>query len=490
MDKNTVFTPRTEEEIIKIIEFAKSTQCSLHCFSGGFNWGYGVNAPIDSVSVQLNLAHMNKIISFDEPLGILKIEPGVTQGQLEEYLILNNYQYYVPNNGAGKRASLVGNALERGFGIAPIQDHASSILSVRGVLSDGSVYESALREVDSKLADCFSWGIGPQIDKLVTQSSWIIVTEMSIQLKRKHECTDVLLLPFSEKKLSQVMEMLRSLMSYDEVNLGSIKIFNRKQVIEVKETFMDKTFFSQDEWFMTIIIYSNSVTRSAVLKLLKMRIRNFIKGKISILNESRINKIISLLKLLPDKISLNPISKLNDLNQMLRLAQGFTSEVGYRALDIGFDYLNTKQFDFDKFDKNLIWLSPICPLEPSRAMELINLLRKMNTHPQFKFNTFTWTVLNQRTLAMVIPILYEKNNTNTQDDFWSWYKTVHLELKNNGFIPYRFHNNMMDFLREELLPKYFTHVKKIEGAMDPNSLILQGRYFKRVSSSAMNRMVS
>ena len=113
----------------------------------------------------------------------------------------------------------------------------------------------------------------------------------------------------------------------------------------------------------------------------------------------------------------------------------------------------------------------------------------MNTHPQFKFNTFTWTVLNQRTLAMVIPILFEKNGQN-DEAFWSWYKNIHLELKNHGFIPYRFHNHMMDFLRDELLPKYFTHVKKVESVLDPNSLILQGRYFKRVNSSAIKRMVS
>ena len=490
MDKKLVFTPQSEEEIFKIIEQAKGSQSSVHCFSGGFNWGYGGNAPIDSTSLQIDLTQMNKIISFDEHLGILKIEPGVTQGQLEEFLISNNYDYYVPTNGAGKRGSIVGNALERGFGIAPIQDHASSILSVRGILSDGSLYESALSEIDSKLADCFTWGVGPQIDKLVTQSSWIIVTEMSIQLKRKHECTDVLLFTFDEKKLDRVMGMLRNLMSYDEVNLGSIKIFNRKQVIEKKESFIDKTFFSQDEWFMTIIIYSNSVTRSAVLKLLKERIRKYINGKITILNDSKIKRAISILGFLPRKWSQNPISKLNDLSQMLRLAQGFTSEVGYRALDIGFDYQNSKPFDFDNFGKNLIWLSPICPLDPQRAQELINVLRKINIHPHFKFNTFTWTVLNQRTLAMVIPILYEKNGLVGEDDFWNWYKNIHLELKNHGFIPYRFHNNMMNFLKEELLPKYSIHVKKIESALDPSSLILKGRYFKRLTSKAINRMAS
>jgi len=91
----------------------------------------------------------------------------------------------------------------------------------------------------------------------------------------------------------------------------------------------------------------------------------------------------------------------------------------------------------------------------------------------FDLQTFTWTVLNQRCLALVIPIKYLSSQEST---FWDWYKKLHLEMKSHGFIPYRFHIHMMDFLKSELLPEHFKRVAKFEQAFDPKSQILNGRY--------------
>ncbi|NOT80819.1 MAG: FAD-dependent oxidoreductase [Bacteriovoracaceae bacterium] len=473
MKTKSILSPHSEKEIIQAVHQAQESNRSIHCFSAGFNWGYGTNSAIDNQAIHLDLSQMNQIISFDKDLGILKIEPGVTQGDLQAYLEKNNYDYHVPNNGAGHRASIMGNALERGFGIAPLQDHASSILSIRGILSDGSIYESALKEIDPKLADCFSWGVGPQLDKMVSQSSWIIVTEMSIQLKKRQECTDIILLTFSEAQLGQIILMLQNLMSEMEGSIGSIKIFNRKQVIKNNDSLINRIFFSYDEWFLTIVIYSHSLTRNSIIKLTKKRIRQFLKAKVSILNSGKIHFLTKLFSLIPGNESSEHFFKIKDLNEMMNLARGRTSEVGFKALDVDFDYLKNDQFDFAKFDKKLVWFSPICPLIPARALQLIDLVRTLNVDSEFKFKTYTWTILNQRTLALVMPIVYDFDKN---ENFWEWYKKIHIEMKEKGFIPYRFHNEMMPTLREDLLPHYYGHVKKFENAMNPNSLILKGRY--------------
>lgn len=473
MKTEKVLSPHSEREIILAVQRARETNTSIHCFSAGFNWGYGTNSPADDQAISLDLSQMNQIISFDKDLGILKIQPGVTQGELQAFLEKNLYDYHVPNNGAGHRASIMGNALERGFGIAPLQDHASSILSIRGVLSDGSIYESALKEIDPKLADCFSWGVGPQLDKMVSQSSWIIVTEMSLQLKKRQECTDVMLLTFSEAQLGQVILMLQTLMSEDDGSIGSIKIFNRKQVIKNNDSIINKMFFSCDEWFLTVVIYSHSITRKSILKLTKKRIRQFLNAKISTLNTRKIHFLMKLFSFLPGHNTSEHFFKIKDLMEMLNLARGRTSEVGFKALDVEFDYIKNKQFDFTNFDKKLVWLSPICPLDPKSALQLIALVKNLNSKSDFKFKTYTWTILNQRTLALVMPIVYDQEDA---EKFWEWYKKIHIEMKDEGFIPYRFHNEMMSTLREELLPKYYCHVKKFENAMNPNSLILKGRY--------------
>ena len=68
----------------------------------------------------------------------------------------------VPVTGAGPTCSLVGNALERGYGITPYTDHFGAVTDIEAVLPDGSAYRTALREIaGDELARLFKWGIGP-----------------------------------------------------------------------------------------------------------------------------------------------------------------------------------------------------------------------------------------------------------------------------------------------------------------------------------------
>lgn len=471
---NTIhIAPITENEVINTIISANENGKSIHCYSAGFNWGYGANNSIDKEAVSIDLSKMNKIISFDVDLGILKMQPGVTQGQLLDYLKTNNHEYYVPNTGAGSRGSILGNALERGFGIAPIHDHASSILSVRGILGDGSVYESALKEIDPLLADCFPWGVGPQLDKMISQSSWIVITEVSIQLKKRHPKNDVVIISFSNDEFKNVINCLRELLSIDDGNIGSIKIFNRNQILTENMKSDNSNYFKNNEWFMSLIIYSHAETRKGLIALTKKVMKKYTSEPIRILNLRKVNFLINLLSKIPLKVIKHNLRKLSDLKELMNLANGEVSEAGFRALNINYNYTSGKLFEISKFNQELVWLSPICPLEPGKAEGLLKLIQKLNTHPDFKFNTYTWTILNQRTLALVIPILFDKDK---KDEFFKWYEDIHLELKKEGYIPYRFHISMMNMVREKLLPNYFKHVEKFEKAFDPKNTILKDRY--------------
>ena len=50
--------------------------------SCGHNWGYGANSPVLNHQAILDLSELRTICDFDEKLGVVEIEPGVTQGQL------------------------------------------------------------------------------------------------------------------------------------------------------------------------------------------------------------------------------------------------------------------------------------------------------------------------------------------------------------------------------------------------------------------------
>jgi len=73
----------------------------------GKNWGYGDACAPSNGQVIVDLRHMNRINIVDEKLAYAVIEPGVTQGQLFQFLQDNHPGLWMDATGAGPSASLV-----------------------------------------------------------------------------------------------------------------------------------------------------------------------------------------------------------------------------------------------------------------------------------------------------------------------------------------------------------------------------------------------
>ncbi len=70
----------TEDEIRRALSHARLFGLSVHPISSGHNWGYGTARPADTgTSVIFDLSAMNRILEFDRSLGVVVVEPGVTQ---------------------------------------------------------------------------------------------------------------------------------------------------------------------------------------------------------------------------------------------------------------------------------------------------------------------------------------------------------------------------------------------------------------------------
>jgi FAD/FMN-containing dehydrogenase len=130
--------PRSEADVAGIVRIANNCQVPLYTISTGHNWGYGSALPVRDGCVILDLSRMDRILDMDVELGLVTLEPGVTQKQLYDYLESRNLNFFVPTTGAGPTASIVGNALERGFGMTPEEDHFRAITSIRAVLPNAS----------------------------------------------------------------------------------------------------------------------------------------------------------------------------------------------------------------------------------------------------------------------------------------------------------------------------------------------------------------
>src|SRR5689334_2655117 len=137
-----IVRPGNREEVQECLRAATRWQVPVYPISTGRNWGYGSRVPASDGCVLLDLGRMNRIVDFNEELGYVTVEPGVTQAQLQAFLAERNSRLWMDSTGASPHCSLIGNAVERGFGHTPYGDHFAHSSNLEVVLPQGDVMET------------------------------------------------------------------------------------------------------------------------------------------------------------------------------------------------------------------------------------------------------------------------------------------------------------------------------------------------------------
>src|SRR5262249_23872360 len=133
--------------------------------------------------VLLDLSRMNRILDFNEELAYATVEPGVTQRQLFAFLQERKSRLWVDATGSSPDCSLIGNAMERGFGHTPYGEHIANTCGFEVVLPTGEVVETGFsRYPNVHAAPVYRWGLGPSLDGLFAQSNLGVVTRMTFWL--------------------------------------------------------------------------------------------------------------------------------------------------------------------------------------------------------------------------------------------------------------------------------------------------------------------
>ena len=136
----------------------------------------------------VDLSRMNRILECNAELGYVVVEPGVSQQQLYDHVRQAAPGYWVDCTGAGPDASIVGNAVERGFGHTPYGDHVRTSCGMEVVLANGEVLRTGFGHyAGARTAQVYPYGVGPVLDGLFTQSNFGIVTRLGVWLYPKPE---------------------------------------------------------------------------------------------------------------------------------------------------------------------------------------------------------------------------------------------------------------------------------------------------------------
>jgi 4-cresol dehydrogenase (hydroxylating) len=96
-----ILRPADTGQIQECLRIANRFRIPVYPVSSGKNWGYGSSVPVADSSVLLDLGRLNQIVDFSEELAYVTVEPGVTQGQLYEFLQARKSNLWLDATGAG-----------------------------------------------------------------------------------------------------------------------------------------------------------------------------------------------------------------------------------------------------------------------------------------------------------------------------------------------------------------------------------------------------
>lgn len=474
---------RSKAELIAVLRIANEHHVKVYPISTGNNWGYGCALPIVNECLILDLSAMNGIVEFNRQFGIVTIEPGVTQQQLYEFLIENDENYFVPTTGAGPNCSLIGNILERGYGLAPICDHSDSVYAIEAVLADGSIYNGSFPAQCTALNKIYHWSVGPNIDALLLQSNFAIITQMSIKLIPKSDDMELISLFVPMTINEDICYFLQKVQhEIGSTHMSNISLMNMNRFLKFSHTQIKKNslvdqyiikHMPSSGWLIFFAIYGNK----DMIKVIKKTIRKSmcIKGiKQSYLSEKRY-------------VFLNGVFKyFNYMNSDLLKSFFAFAKTAHKAfsgiptedgLKLVYRDLPLQQYNLNpsKDDLGIVWFSPLVPIDAvliNKFIEISTLILKKFCREKY----MSFTSISSALMFASVPILYDKHNEMDCITAHQCYKELFEAAVENGFYPYRLGIQSMPGNLEFFNEEYWTFVSKLKLFLDPNNTISPGRY--------------
>jgi 4-cresol dehydrogenase (hydroxylating) len=493
---SAIVKPGCRQEVETIVKIASDYRLSVHPISTGKNWGYSDANAVSDGQIILDLGRMNKILEVNEKLGYITLEPGVTQGQVYDYLQKNNINLWMDATGAGPDTSIIGNTMERGFGHSPYGDRYAHSCGYEVVLPNGEVLNTGFGHYsNSKVTEVYKWGVGPSIDGLFTQSNLGIVTKMTLWLMPKPEAFKVVIFMLkNEGDIAEFIERVRVL-RMDGTLKSVIHIGNDLRIVSMSQSYPfaemeNVTALSMEKrkelakkngvgfWSGTAGLYGSKEQIKADLAKIKKALRGF-KGlkAMAVIDEKRLailQKTVGLLNRFGFCKELMSLGK--KVSIAMDLLKGKSPETCvqgslWRIRDKKPENKSTNPLDYHA---GFYWISPMLPMEGHHVIKLISLVEPIFHRYGFDLQQ-TLSMTTERALTSVMTISFDKKNEVESQKAKICHDEVVKALLEEGYILYRSGNHTMSLLPEKS-NVYFDFLKKIKGAVDPHQVISPGKY--------------
>ncbi|MDP2838117.1 MAG: FAD-binding oxidoreductase [Candidatus Moranbacteria bacterium] len=488
-----VLGAQTVSQVQAIVAIANKNKIPLYPISGGRNWGYGSAVPTTNNCVILDLSSMNNILELNEELSYVTLEPGVTQEQLHEYFKRCGSRHMVPTTGAGPQGSIIGNALEKGYGITPHEDHFEAMLCLKAVLPSGEIYESALAKFGGYRSDTlFRWKIGPYLEGLFAQGNVGIVVQATIALAQKPREITQFLVFIDDKHFEDAITGMASIKKNLGSLLGGVNIMNKRRLlamIEKKQEWIGGETLPEvhiralakkrnlSDWVIMGGLYCPNEVSHGAISFIRSEFRSVSKYTV-FLNRKKVNLLKKLLSFLPVPKLKGLVSS---LERALDILEGVPSTVALALAYLKNHHKSPVRDNLspDKDECGLIWYSPLLPVEASfvrdYTQEITRICLSKGIEP-----LITLTTISERCFDSTVPILFDQNDEDESARARECHRLLLDLSKEMGVFPYRVDIDTMRKEFDQAEGACFTMMQKIKKAIDPNNIIAPGRYIKHI----------
>ncbi len=490
--KGIVF-PTTTKEVQDIVLLANQYKIPLYPISTGKNWGLGSKLPVQDDALVVSLAKMNRIIEVNAQHGYAVIEPGVTQGQLYEYLQKNDLPFIFNVTGSGLDTSLIGNSLDRGVGY--FSSRVENLTGMEVVLGNGKIISTGFGHYEqAQTTHLYPHGVGPSIDGLFFQSNYGIVVKAGFELIPKRAVHGAILCGLEkEYLLPQFIEELARLRRLGILQTA-IHIANRERgrialIPHVMETLMQQKNIGREEarllasqlfeaemknaWSAIGGIMGTKAHVQECFSQLKKHLSPY--GKVTLVTSpklQKIKKVCDTLRFIPFFERKGMVAQA--LEKAFGLSLGIPSDMALKSVYFPIQDTPDNEADPDHSHSGLLFSLPILPMEGMAVLK-VNVL-VMATFKKWGFAAYiTLNMINSKSLEGVINLAFDKRDTSKIANAHACVEELNGLLMEEGFILYRTAINQMKQVVSEK-DEFWRITKDLKGVLDPNNIIAPKRY--------------
>ena len=495
-----VLRPENQEQVAAVLQVAQRWQVAVYPVSRGNNWGYGSANPVEDGCVILDLSRLDSISGFDPEMGVVTVGPGVTQGALRDFLDNHEGDYLVPVTGAGPTCSILGNALERGYGITPITDHFAAVTKIEAILPDGTLYRTPLSELGGAEVDgLFKWGLGPYLDGLFSQGNFGVVVNMTIALAPAPDTVTAFF--FSTKddaRLEALVPTVRAVLRTLGGSVVAINLLNSQRMLSMMTPFpedraIDGVLPAHEvenlanrhgvpAWSGVGAIYASKEVARAARRTLR-RLLGPVTDRLVFINRRKVDLARTIVRMLPGRLATRVQGMADTLSGALEIMHGTPNDVA-----LALAYWRSGTLPETGQPKNpardgcgLIWFAPLVPIRGKDVRRYVDMIERIC--PQYGVNPLiTLTTVNDRCFDSTVPLLFDRGDAKATARANDCYRALYEAGQKQGFLPYRLNIDAMSTLNTS--GSTFSRLaSQLKAAVDPNFILAPGRYVPGIKHS-------